>query len=570
MNIRSFGGRRVHSWGATVAVLLLALPLAMPTAAQAQRRGPSQHMQREAPMANPQRQPSPSFHAGQPHGAAHAQVRSEFRTVLEPHGRWQQHARWGEVWLPANRPRDWRPYTVGRWVYTDDWGWYWVSGDAEASWGWVAYHYGRWVFDDEFGWVWVPDDEWSPAWVQWRRPPQGLDYVGWAPLPPDDVIVDYVDTPSFWIFVRGRDFIAPRVASVILPVNRYAAFIRDTVIVNRTVPVGGGAGFAVNPGISPDFIAGATRQPLRTYDVRPVVLAGTAAIVGAMQLRAQDLRGRDFRPQVALRPTQNLVRAAPRVQPAQPLAAGGPGRLGDRPPRAAQRAGEQPSTTGHAPGNRQQALPQQRGQPQASPQQQGRQRQVPQPQVQQPEPQPQQAAPQRGRAKQQPEQTQGRGGEPQQRVMQPPQQAAPPRQGPTAQQRQQAPAAENRGAARQQQRERHAAPQGQHQQPMAQPQQRQQSQVGRSAPAPHAPPSTEGRGHNAPAQHAAPPQPQRAAPQPHAAPQPPSTVGRGGGGAPQAAAPPAGRAPGGGGAPGGGRGPGGPGGGHGGGHGGPH
>jgi hypothetical protein len=422
MAIRSSGGR-VHSWGATtVAVLLLALPLAIPTAAQAQRYDASQ-MQREAPMAHPQRQPASSFQAGQPDSAAHAQMRSEFRTALEPHGRWQQHSRWGEVWLPANRPRDWRPYTLGRWAYTDDWGWYWVSDDAEASWGWVTYHYGRWVFDDELGWVWVPGDEWSPAWVQWRRPRQGLDYVGWAPLPPDDVIVDYVDAPSFWIFVRGRDFIAAHVASVILPVSRYNVFIDDTVIVNRTVLMGGGGGFAVNPGISPAFIAAATRQPLRAYDVRPVVLAGTAAIAGAMQVRAQDLRGRDFRPQAALRPTQNMVRAAPEVQPAQPLAAGEHGRLGDRPPRAAKRVSEQPSTTSQAPGNRQQALPQQQEQPQ----QQGRQRQAPQPQEGQP------AEPRQGRVKQQPTQTQGRGGEPQ-RAMQPSQatQGRTPQQKPQA------------------------------------------------------------------------------------------------------------------------------------------
>src|SRR5260370_41969763 len=58
-------------------------------------------------------------------------VSPEFRTALQSFGRWEHHSHWGDVWIPANRPRDWRPYTVGRWDSTDDWGWYWVSGPEE-------------------------------------------------------------------------------------------------------------------------------------------------------------------------------------------------------------------------------------------------------------------------------------------------------------------------------------------------------------------------------------------------------------------------------------------------------
>jgi hypothetical protein len=143
----------------------------------------------------------------------------------------------------------------------------WVSDDAEARWGWGTYHYG-WAFDDELGWCWVPGEEWSPAWVQWRRPRTDVEFVGWAPLPPDEIIVEYVDELRFWIFVRGRDFVAPRLASVILPAAHYNVFFRETVVVKRTLLVSDQARFAVNPGISPTFIAAATRQPLRTYDVR--------------------------------------------------------------------------------------------------------------------------------------------------------------------------------------------------------------------------------------------------------------------------------------------------------------
>src|SRR5215468_3967499 len=53
---------------------------------------------------------------------AHAQpvaevsVGGDFHVALEPYGAWRHHRRFGDVWVPANRPRDWRPYTLGHWV----------------------------------------------------------------------------------------------------------------------------------------------------------------------------------------------------------------------------------------------------------------------------------------------------------------------------------------------------------------------------------------------------------------------------------------------------------------------
>jgi len=524
MTFYSFGDRVRSACGVTFAALLLAaaLPLVAPTAAEAQRP-------RDMPAAQAQRQQLPPREAGY---AAPGPVKAEFRAALEPYGRWQRHARWGEVWTPADRPRDWRPYTVGRWAYTDDWGWYWVSDEPEARWGWVAYHYGRWMFDDDLGWCWVPGDEWSPAWVQWRRARQGFDYVGWAPLPPDDLIVEYVDEPRFWIFVRGPDFIAPRILPIILPVARYNAFINETVIVNRTVLVAGRGGrFAVNPGISPAEVAAVTRRPLRTYDVRPTVLAGTAPIAGAVQVRPQDLGRRNFRPQAALRETQNVVRPADRVRPAQPLAADARGRLGDRPPRAAQRGAEMPTTASQAPADRQPVQPQekrQQGQEAQRPQEQQRQQDQQEGQQRQP-------SQQQGRAKKQ-ESAQPQGaGEPQRameqsqrarRQQQQQQGARPQRQAPTAQE--QRPATEGRGRVeqRQPQTERRAVP--------PQRQQAQRPKAESSAPA-QRPPATHGRGGGGPAQAA--PQLPRA--------HPGGTEGRGGGGGgpPRAAPSPAPHAP---------------------------
>jgi len=97
---------------------------------------------------------------------ARGAVSADFRVALEPYGAWHSHKRWGAVWTPARIASSWRPYTVGHWVYSDDYGWYWISDDVEANWGWIAYHYGRWVADDELGWVWVPGN-WYWNGYQW-------------------------------------------------------------------------------------------------------------------------------------------------------------------------------------------------------------------------------------------------------------------------------------------------------------------------------------------------------------------------------------------------------------------
>ena len=267
---------------------------------------------------------------------AHAQasVSVEFRTALQDHGRWQRHSRWGDVWVPGNISRDWRPYTNGRWVYTDDWGWYWVEADAEASWGWVTNHYGRWIYDND-EWCWVPGEEWGPAWVEWRRS-NNNDVVGWAALPPDEIVAEYRESPRYWVFVRSRDFVAPRIASVIVTEREYPVFFGETVVVNRTVLVSDrGPRFAVNPGIPAAYIAASIGRPIRAYDVRPHVLAGTAQIRGAQVIREQDLRRQGFRPQMNVRESRTEIRPSRDVSAPRALGAGEQGRLGDNPPRAA-------------------------------------------------------------------------------------------------------------------------------------------------------------------------------------------------------------------------------------------
>ncbi|MCL4549045.1 MAG: hypothetical protein M1495_10780 [Bacteroidetes bacterium] len=100
-----------------------------------------------------------------------------FYSALRPYGEWIQLDGDLVVWRPFRVAAQWRPYSVGRWAWTED-GWYW---DSDEPFGWATYHYGRWYYDDYYGWIWVPDNQWGPAWVEWRY---NDDYIGWAPLPP--------------------------------------------------------------------------------------------------------------------------------------------------------------------------------------------------------------------------------------------------------------------------------------------------------------------------------------------------------------------------------------------------
>jgi len=448
---------------------------------------------------------------------AQAQVSesADFQVALEPYGRWERHSRWGEVWIPTKVARDWRPYTVGRWAYTDDWGWYWVSDQAEDDWGWITFHYGRWVFDRELGWVWVAGREWGPGWVQWRR---GTQYVGWAPLPPDEIVVEYRDQPDVWIFVRSQDFVAPRLVSVILPPRQQDVFIRETAVVNQTIMLRErGPAVAVNPGIAPAIIAAAVGRPLRTFEVRPRILAGTALIPGAMEVRPQDLRqGRAQRTQVTMRETKNVIQPSRNVPPAQPLTAGERGRLGDNPPRAARQGGREP-TTGQGPtsGNQQQQRQQQQGQKQPD--------QTRQPGVQSRRPDQQQPPATEGRGPQQkqPSQTEGRG----------PQQKQPPQatEGRGPQQKQQPSATEGRGPQQKQPSQTEGRGPQQKQQPSAtegrrlQQKQPPQATEGRGPQQKQQSPATEGRG----PQQKQPSQTEGRGPQQKQ--QPSATEGRGGG-----------------------------------------
>jgi len=193
---------------------------------------------------------------------------STFYRNLEPYGDWMETGVYGYVFQPrqAAQSRDWRPYTNGRWVYTDA-GWTWIS---DEQFGWATYHYGRWIRLRSVGWVWVPGENWAPAWVSWRK---GSDYVGWAPLPPEaqfDRLTgirnwadNYYDIgPEQYAFVPAGEFgqkVSPR---EIVPIERNVTIINQTtnvtnIIYNNSV--------IVDRGPSYDDLRSRSRQPIERF-----------------------------------------------------------------------------------------------------------------------------------------------------------------------------------------------------------------------------------------------------------------------------------------------------------------
>jgi hypothetical protein len=171
-----------------------------------------------------------------------------FYDDLAPYGQWAWHPRYGYVWMPENVSDNWRPYTVGRWTYTDEYGWYWDSYEPFA---WAVYHYGRWGYDPDYGWFWVPGDTWAPAWVQWRY---SDDYVGWAPVGPARPGYAYGMPVSYdppvaesWVFVQPRYMTSRAIAHYAVPVaglsvaflaatNVYRPIYRDGIVYNYGMP----------------------------------------------------------------------------------------------------------------------------------------------------------------------------------------------------------------------------------------------------------------------------------------------------------------------------------------------
>ena len=212
-----------------------------------------------------------------------------FHDTLESYGDWREVGDYGYCWQPRDVDSDWRPYSDGRWVYTDA-GWTWVS---EEPYAWAVYHYGRWARVDRVGWVWVPGTEWGPAWVSWRRGPR---HVGWAPLPPEArfartvgfsarVDADYDIGPDNYSFVEVRNFGAPRLRTVFVEPRENITIINQTTNITRITYVNN---VVYNEGPQYDVISRESTQPIRRLRLeRREEFDGDPHAVRAEQLKAR-------------------------------------------------------------------------------------------------------------------------------------------------------------------------------------------------------------------------------------------------------------------------------------------
>ena len=189
-----------------------------------------------------------------------------FYIALMPYGEWIELNDGMTVWRPTMMARSWEPYTIGRWEWTAD-GWYW---DTDEPFGYITYHYGRWYNDEYYGWIWIPDDQWAPAWVEWRYDD---NYVGWAPLSPYGEFQigiglhfthEYHPNYRFWNFVAYNHFGDNNVYNYYAgPTYKYRIYngskFRDDYDYNN--------GRVINRGIGYDLVRERSGRPIRTREI---------------------------------------------------------------------------------------------------------------------------------------------------------------------------------------------------------------------------------------------------------------------------------------------------------------
>ncbi len=192
-----------------------------------------------------------------------------FYSSLSPYGSWIQISGGVTVWRPVNVSSGWAPYRNGQWIWTDD-GWYWESYEP---FGYITYHYGRWYYDDNYGWIWIPDNQWAPAWVEWRY---DNDYIGWAPLPPYagfSISIGIHFTTNYylpyyrWHFVRYKYICDPYVYNYFVPQTHVYRFYSRT---KYRTNYGYSDGRVINRGVDIDFVRKRSGQNIREREIERV------------------------------------------------------------------------------------------------------------------------------------------------------------------------------------------------------------------------------------------------------------------------------------------------------------
>jgi len=237
-----------------------------------------------------------------------------FYDELSPYGHWIDYPGYGYVWMPVVGP-GFKPYaTNGYWIYTDM-GWTWASN---YSWGWAPFHYGRWFYEGAYGWMWMPGNEWSPAWVSWRR---SNDYYGWAPLGPNvglDVYGGSYNPPSnYWCFVPHQYISSPRVNNYYVNESRNVTIINNTTIINtRVVNVTNNNNTRINNNARNVYMNGPDRQEVERVTGSPI----RPAIIRENNRPGEQLNNGQYniyRPRVNAVSTQGASNQSGRIAPAR-------------------------------------------------------------------------------------------------------------------------------------------------------------------------------------------------------------------------------------------------------------
>lgn len=190
-----------------------------------------------------------------------------FYSELEPQGAWVRSPQYNYIWVPTQVSEDWSPYTNGRWIYLEDYGWYFESNEPFA---WIVYHYGRWDRNDQFGWYWVPGTQWAPAWVSWRR---DNNTVGWAPLSPQGnglqirFVIGREAPRDRWTFVSSNQFLAPQLSLVVRFGDQSPDLWRNTRPVGAVIQQNN---IVVNNAIQINYIQQSTGQQIQPRKVQAV------------------------------------------------------------------------------------------------------------------------------------------------------------------------------------------------------------------------------------------------------------------------------------------------------------
>lgn len=192
-----------------------------------------------------------------------------FYSSLKPYGEWINLNDGIIAWRPISIHIGWKPYLFGRWCWTKH-GWYW---DSYEPFGWAVYHYGRWFYDDYYGWIWIPDNQWGPAWVEWRYDDY---YIGWAPLPPYAFFridigihfsIGWNSHYTYWNFVRYEHFYKHHVNYFVVNSRRVPKIFERTKYRNDYYYR---EGRIINAGIDRSIIERKSRTRIAEYDIYDV------------------------------------------------------------------------------------------------------------------------------------------------------------------------------------------------------------------------------------------------------------------------------------------------------------